>query len=90
VCNDGQVYVWSQDVAINDEDDDNRMIATRFIMTPCRRGMIENFTNPRPLPLVIDEADLDEGVPCVGEPAVDPSRAIQRVGDSEWIDELLG
>mmetsp|Transcript_17613 Transcript_17613/g.26886 ORF Transcript_17613/g.26886 Transcript_17613/m.26886 type:complete len:161 (-) Transcript_17613:277-759(-) len=41
-----------------------------------------------------DERDREdpeeEGVPCTGEPAVDPSRAAQNEGgmDSEWLEDL--
>ena len=89
LCNNDQVYVWSQDFTI-DMDDSDEVIATKFVMTPGRRGMIEQFTNPDPLPILIDDTNsLDEGVPCVGEPAIDPSRTMQRVGDSEWVEEYL-
>jgi hypothetical protein len=33
------------------------------------------------------EFSTAEGVECDGEPSVDPSRQVQSVGDSEWMDD---
>ncbi|CAJ1948319.1 unnamed protein product [Cylindrotheca closterium] len=72
------VYVWSQP---KDES------ATSFVFLPSQRGSIANLDSPLSLPpLVVEENNLG-GVQCTGEPAIDPSRMMEQVGDSEWINE---
>jgi peptidase E len=70
-----QVYVWSQ----------QQEEATSFIFLPSRKGMMEEWESPPPLPPLVDDAQ-GEGVQCMGEPAIDPSRAMQQTSDSEWMD----
>jgi hypothetical protein len=90
VCDDDQVFVWSQS---QDDDGDNEAgaiaSATRFVMTPSRRGMIERLSHPDPLPVLLIDEQQQYGVQCTGEPAIDPSRSMQRIGDSEWMNEFL-
>jgi hypothetical protein len=69
-----QVYVWSQC--------DGK--ATSFFMRPDRRGAIEQFRTPDPLPPLVEE-DYG-GRRCIGEPSVDPSRMLHMRGDSEWFE----
>ena len=57
------------------------MEATSFVMNPTRRGMIESLQSYAPLEPLIEDIG---GRHCAGEPAVDPSRRIQNIGDSEW------
>jgi hypothetical protein len=57
-----------------------------FVMNPSRRGMIGNWCSPPPIPPLVE---LDaEGVQCDGEPSIDPSRSMQRNGDSEWMEDF--
>ena len=73
-----QVFIWSQ----------SRDQVMSCSMTASRKGTIENWHSPPPLqPMVEDDFG---GVKCDGEPAVDPSRVMQSVGDSEWLDEYSG
>ena len=61
-----------------------------------RDGALSSLASSPPLPSLTDEAyahlshvpsaHFEGGVACKGEPAVDPSRMLQR-GDSEWIEE---
>ena len=53
-----------------------------------RRGSLERVCFPSPVPPLCEQdlASL-EGRKCTGEPAIDPSRAVQSgLGDSEWVD----
>jgi hypothetical protein len=72
-----QVFVWSQPP---DED------TTSFIFLPSKRGTIEQWESPPPIPALIE--DGIGGIQCDGEPSIDPSRIMQQVGDSEWINEV--
>ena len=78
-----QIFVWSQ------PHDDK---TTSFVFSPSKRGMIENWDSPSPVPPLMENGDDDTmrskgGVQCDGEPSVDPSRMMQQVGDSEWVNE---
>jgi peptidase E len=90
ICDENQVFVWSQSSQNHQKQDRNKELATTFIMTPCRKGMIERYNTPDPLPpLVISELPSLEGVACNGEPSIDPSRVVQNLlCDSEWLDEF--
>ena len=77
-----QVLVWSQTT------DQESTTATTFVMTPCKKGTIENFETPPPLPPLGKTSNTHGGVPCEGEPAIDPSRTMQQIGDSEWLEEF--
>jgi hypothetical protein len=83
VCRNDHVFVWSQSPT--------KETATTFLMTPSRRGTIEHYTTPDPW---LDRhnrsrpGQSDGGVACFGEPAIEPSRSVQRVGDSEWMDDF--
>ena len=70
------VYIWSQ--PSNDS-------ATSFVFLPSQRGAIANLESPPNLPPLV--VDMMGGVQCTGEPAIDPSRVMEQVGDSEWINE---
>jgi hypothetical protein len=70
-----QVFVWSQ----------KQGDATTFVMNPKQRGAIETFQTPPPLPPLV-ELNIG-GVECTGEPAMDPSRRLQTIGDSEWFED---
>jgi hypothetical protein len=73
---DDKIFVWSQPL---DQD------VTSFVFLPLQRGGIEQLTSPLPvLPLLVER----EGVECTGEPSIDPSRMMQEIGDSEWINEV--
>lgn len=76
----GQVYVWSQ------SSDADCTSATSFVSLPTRRGMMEQMLSPEPLAALIDDTNPPEGVPCLGEPSIDPSKQLQQTGDSEWMD----
>jgi peptidase E len=92
ICRSDQVFVWSQSSTSSiPSGDAEKLLATRFIMTPHRRGMIEKYTTPDMLPPVITNSHStgSDGVPCPGEPSVDPSRAVQQIGDSEWLEEYI-
>jgi len=70
------VYIWSQPAS-----------ARSFVFLPSQRGGISNLESPPNLPpLVQEETDMG-GVQCTGEPAIDPSRMMEQVGDSEWVNE---
>jgi hypothetical protein len=73
-----QVFVFSQ------RPDNNSVMS--FVMTPSRRGMIENWQSPPPVPPLVAKDGIG-GVQCVGEPAIDPSRTMQQSHDSEWLEE---
>jgi hypothetical protein len=90
ICDENQVFVWSQSSHNYQKQDEAQEMATTFIMTPCRKGMIEQYTTPELLPpLVISESESVEGVACNGEPSIDPSRVVQNLlDDSEWLDEF--
>jgi hypothetical protein len=90
ICDGNQVYVWSQSSHKSQNEDETKELATTFIMTPCRRGTIERYTTPEPLPpVVISESSSLQGIACHGEPSIDPSRAVQNLlSDSEWLDEF--
>lgn len=98
MCDEDQVYVWAQSSSPPPPRGDGSMpprTATKFIMTPQRRGTIERYTTPDPLPPLFirttsSSMDEDEeGVACYGEPALDPSRAVQNpLGDSDWLEEV--
>jgi peptidase E len=99
---DDQAFVWSQTAAAADDDDDavKNTQATSFVFS--QDGALESLCSPPTLaPLAAPplretasgiEAEWCEGlaiaggVPCEGEPAIDPSRVVQR-GDSEWFEE---
>lgn len=87
VCTSNQIFVWSQQASESSDDNSIPISPTRFVMTPNQRGVIERFTQPDPLPPLVDKSVDTEGVPCMGEPAIDPSRFMQRIGDSEWMEE---
>lgn len=74
------VFIWSQPGTGS---------ATSFVFLPCQRGAIANLEEPPNLPPLVEEDDLlmMGGVQCTGEPAIDPSRMMEQVGDSEWINE---
>ena len=78
------VFVWSQERQEGSVGANNAM---SFVMNPVRKGMIEQLQYPEAVPpLISEDADLG-GRQCMGEPAVDPSRMMQMVGDSEWFEE---
>ena len=77
-----QVLVWSQTT------DQESTTATTFVMTPCKKGTIENFETLPPLPPLGKASNTHGGVPCEGERAIDPSRTMQQIGDSEWLEEF--
>lgn len=74
-----RVWVWSQ---AGDS-------VQNFVYCPSKRGTIENWAPLSRLdalpPLLVDPEAL-EGVPCFGEPSIDPSRSLQTSLDSDWID----
>lgn len=77
-----QIFVWSQPPK---ED------TTSFIFLPSQRGTIEQWESPPPIPPLVDfnsDSNIGGGVQCDGEPSIDPSRVMQQVGDSEWINEV--
>jgi hypothetical protein len=77
-----QVFVWSQPP---DED------TTSFVFLPSKRGTIEQWESPPPIPALIEDGNNQNSigvVQCDGEPSIDPSRMMQQVGDSEWINEV--
>mmetsp|Transcript_31168 Transcript_31168/g.47160 ORF Transcript_31168/g.47160 Transcript_31168/m.47160 type:complete len:324 (-) Transcript_31168:56-1027(-) len=78
---DDQIFVWSQPP--------DQEVAC-FVFLPCQRGGIEQLTSPAPLPPMVGGDYNIGGVQCDGEPAIDPSRMVQQVGDSEWINEAEG
>ena len=79
------VYVWSQERQEGSGSESNAM---SFVMNPKRKGMIELMKYPDPVPpLVSEDGNKSGGRHCVGEPAVDPSRTMQMIGDSEWFEE---
>ena len=90
---DDQVFVWSQQQQQQDESDYSTATATatatatKFIITPSKRGTIEKYETPNPLPplFIATNDDNKEGVQCNGEPSIDPSRSIQTqdIGESE-------
>ncbi|KAG7336833.1 hypothetical protein IV203_035416 [Nitzschia inconspicua] len=90
VCDEDQVLVWSQSSSLKLTDASDPVLATKFIMTPHRKGTIERYTTPDPLPpIFVSTSVAEEGVACHGEPSMDPSRAVQNpLGDSEWLEEL--
>lgn len=74
-----QVYVWSQ------SSSNESTSVTNFVFLATRRGTMEQIMSPEPLlPLVQEESE--GGVECFGEPSIDPSRKIQSIGDSEWLE----
>ena len=75
ILQEDQVFVWSQ----------KQGDATTFVMNPKQRGAIEKFQSPPPLPPFV-ELNIG-GVKCTGEPAMDPSRRLQTIGDSEWFED---
>lgn len=76
-----QVYVWSQSSTSDGTS------ASSFVFLPTRRGMMEQMLSPEPLlALIDDDTNPPEGVPCFGEPSIDPSKLLQHTADSEWID----
>lgn len=85
ICRNDQIFVWSQSP--------NQETATRFVMTPKQRGTIEGYTTPDPWSDRQRRSRLGQadggGVACHGEPAIDPSRSIQHIGDSEWMEEYI-
>lgn len=96
ICNNDQVYVWAQrsqshhsEGQENDEkgEGSSTIIATKFVMTPSRRGMIERYSNPKPILREVKEHEMEGGVACYGEPSIDPSRAVSSIGDSDWFEE---
>ncbi|KAL3942811.1 MAG: hypothetical protein SGBAC_003049 [Bacillariaceae sp.] len=72
------VYIWSQP---KDES------ATSFVFLPSQRGAICHLDSPLSLPPLVEDIGSLGGVQCTGEPAIDPSRMMEQVGDSEWINE---
>jgi hypothetical protein len=75
ILQEDQVFVWSQ----------KQGGTTTFVMNPKQRGTIENFQSPPPLPPIV-ELNIG-GIKCMGEPAMDPSRRLQSIGDSEWFED---
>jgi hypothetical protein len=75
ILQEDQVFVWSQ----------KQGDATTFVMNPKQRGAIEKFHSPPPLPPLV-EFNIG-GIKCTGEPAMDPSRRLQIIGDSEWFED---
>ena len=74
-----QIFVWSQPPK---ED------VTSFIYLPLQRGGIERWDSSSPrLPPLVEETYIG-GVQCDGEPSIDPSRMLQQIGDSDWINEM--
>jgi peptidase E len=71
-----KVFVWSQLL----EDD-----SICFQMCPTEFGAIEGIKYPKLLPPLIDQ----EGVSCIGEPSIDPSRTLQATDDSGWMEDNL-
>jgi hypothetical protein len=69
-----QVFVWSQQL---DQ-------VTNFVMSASRKGTLEKWQSPPPVPSLVEVGS--GGVQCDGEPAVDPSRTVQQIGDSDWLD----
>mmetsp|Transcript_14941 Transcript_14941/g.22019 ORF Transcript_14941/g.22019 Transcript_14941/m.22019 type:complete len:341 (-) Transcript_14941:130-1152(-) len=80
---DDQIYVWSQPPS--DE-------VTSFVFLPCQRGGMEQLEYPPPVPPLVETTNsvVVGGVQCDGEPSIDPSRTMQEIGDSEWINEAEG
>jgi hypothetical protein len=99
ICSPDQVYVWSQrrsgggdgkstTTTETTTTETTTMETHQFLMTPGRRGTIERYSTPDPIPPVVPDGDGDGGVPSPGEPSIDPSRAVQAVGgDSVWLEE---
>jgi hypothetical protein len=88
ICQNDQVYVWAQSKRQQEDDEDEEsstIVATKFVMTPSRRGMIERYSNPKPI--LLQKEDTEGGVHCYGEPSIDPSRAVSSIGDSDWFEE---
>lgn len=82
-----QIYVWSQSLS----PVDGATSVASFVFLPLQFGMMEKMTSPQPLlPLVADSDTPGEGVACYGEPSIDPSRQLQRDGDSDWLDDYSG
>jgi len=92
-----QVYVWSQSTS----PVDGSISVASFVFLPLQFGMMEQMTSPEPLPQWADDNNGDgdgdgdgsykkEGVSCFGEPSIDPSRQMQRIGDSEWLEDFDG
>lgn len=75
ILQEDQVFVWSQ----------KQGSATTFVMNPKQRGAIEKFQSPPPVPPLV-ELNIG-GIKCTGEPAMDPSRRLQTIGDSEWVED---
>jgi len=67
---DDQVFVWSQQQEVS-------ATATKFIITPSKRGTIEKYETPNQLPPLVTVSNDGEGVQCDGEPSIDPSKSIQ-------------
>lgn len=55
-------------------------------LTPAQESL-QRYVQSVKADLSEDEFSTAEGVDCEGEPSVDPSRQIQSVGDSEWMDD---
>ena len=70
-----QAFLWSQQ-----EGND---VAQSFFAD--KMGCISKLSFPKPLDSII-QPDTGEGRKCVGEPSIDPSRAMQSSSDSEWFD----
>ena len=73
-----QVFCWSQ----------RGTSTTSFVFLPRQKGMLEQWESPNPVPPLVDDSLSIGGVSCRGEPSIDPSRMMQQVGDSEWINEV--
>jgi hypothetical protein len=81
-----RVFVWSQPPTSIEGD------VTSFVFNPSQKGTVEQFSSPPRVPPLVDNGGGDDeyssmgGRKCTGEPAVDPSRMLEQIGDSEWCD----
>lgn len=55
-------------------------------LTPAQESL-QRYVQSVKADLSEDEFATAEGVDCVGEPSVDPSRQVQSQGDSEWMND---
>lgn len=84
-----QLYVWTQSSSL---EDGSESVAS-FVFLPNQFGMMQQMTSPKSLLPLVDEEDdnLEDrssrgGVPCFGEPSIDPSRQLHNAGDSDWFE----